>query len=527
MKTLGDIGAGNTLGRYDLLTPLAQGGMAIVWAARLRGSRGFQKIVAVKAMLPSLAEDSSFEEMFIAEAELSARIKHPNVCEIFDVGEEDGTPYIVMEWVNGEPLSALSKAARAKGLTIPVSVAARIVHEAALGLHAAHEVKGEDGALLGLVHRDVSPQNILIGYDGIVKVVDFGIAKATNASDEKKTQAGQVKGKVQYMAPEQAAGKADRRSDIFALGIVAYILVTGKHPFEADNDMAMLRKICSPGRVPAASTLAQNLPLALDQAISRALDKDPKKRFQTMAEFASALELAKQQIARRGEEKDVAAFVGEVLAERSEKRKRMIKEAIRLADSRATERHAEITGASKITSLDATSPSNPSMASPPMGTSTWTDSRPGVPAGAPPPPESDAGVSTPIAPEPLSSAAPPTRRRTWLVVGGVAAAVAVAVTLLVTLGGGKPAPATAASPPPSATPTPKVTVAEPTATPREPAAPRVESSASAAPIASASATPQPSARPVMNGAVAPQRPTPAPSYAGPAVNVPKIRDPGF
>ena len=193
-----------TLGRYELLVPIAQGGMAAVWAARLRGTRGFQKTVAVKCMLPALSEDPQFEEMFLAEAELASRIRHPNVCEILDLGEQEGTLYIVMEWVDGEPLSTIQKAARATG-GVPMAIATRIVLNAAAGLHAAHELKTDTGDLVGLVHRDVSPQNILVTYDGVVKIVDFGVAKATAEADGGFTKAGQIKGKVPFIALQRLA----------------------------------------------------------------------------------------------------------------------------------------------------------------------------------------------------------------------------------------------------------------------------------------------------------------------------------
>src|SRR5689334_13065299 len=162
MNESGGVRAGDTLGRYELLVPIAQGGMAVVWAARMKGTRGFQKIVAVKSMLPSLSSDPQFEQMFLAEAGVAARIKHPNVCEIFDLGEQDGNLYIVMEWVDGESLSSIHKTARAKGRPMPPSIVARVIKDAALGLHAAHEVKDDADKLVGLVHRDVSPQNILV-----------------------------------------------------------------------------------------------------------------------------------------------------------------------------------------------------------------------------------------------------------------------------------------------------------------------------------------------------------------------------
>ena len=205
MAGVGDIRAGHSVGRYEPLSPIAPRGMALDWGARIGGARGFQKIVAIKSMLPALSDDQQFEDMFLAEAGLASRIRHPNVCEILDLGEEAGTLYIVMEWVDGEPLSALNKAARKSG-GMPLSVATRVILQAATGLHAAHELKDEEGVLVGVVHRDVSPQNILVTYDGVDKIVDFGVAKAAAHAEESHTKAGQVKGKVPFMSPEQAMG---------------------------------------------------------------------------------------------------------------------------------------------------------------------------------------------------------------------------------------------------------------------------------------------------------------------------------
>src|SRR6185503_7485770 len=229
---------GMVLGRYELLLPIAQGGMATVWAARQRGTRGFNKTVAIKTMLPTLSEDPQFEQMFLDEAALAAKIHHPNVAEILDLGEEEDVLYIVMEWVDGEALSTITKQAKKNNVTIQNHIALKVISQACLGLHAAHELKDEDTAeSLQLVHRDVSPQNILVTYDGIVKLVDFGVAKAMGrASGE--TSAGQLKGKVPYMSPEQAkGGTIDRRTDIFAMGIVLYKMTTGLHPFLGDNDL--------------------------------------------------------------------------------------------------------------------------------------------------------------------------------------------------------------------------------------------------------------------------------------------------
>src|SRR5262249_52176616 len=183
MRTLQEIQPGQTLGRYEFLVPIAEGGMAAVWAARLKGSRGFSKTVAVKTMLPTVSDDPQFEQMFLDEAQICARIKHPNVVEILDLGEQDDVLYLVMEWVDGEPLSSVRRAAAKQG-NLPRSIAVKIIADAAAGLHAAHELKDELGNPVGLVHRDISPQNILLAYDGGVKIVDFGVAKAAGRTTE-------------------------------------------------------------------------------------------------------------------------------------------------------------------------------------------------------------------------------------------------------------------------------------------------------------------------------------------------------
>ncbi|HVY48568.1 MAG TPA: serine/threonine-protein kinase, partial [Minicystis sp.] len=317
MKAIGDVGAGHTLGRYELLLPIARGGMAVVWAARMKGSRGFQKLVAIKSMLPSLTDDDgTFEEMFLAEAQLAAQIRHPHVCEILDLGEQDGVLFIVMEWVDGEPLGTIHKIAResggavdaaakarsAGGPGVPIAITTKIGLQVAQGLHAAHELKNQlTGETYGLVHRDVSPQNILITYDGVVKVVDFGVAKATSAAGMGRTAVGQMKGKVTYMAPEQARGeKIDRRADVFSLGIVLYQLVTNRHPFKGETPLKTLDKICDAKPVVPPITYTPTCHPGLNAAIVKALEKDRKKRFETMAEFAAALEGVLAKMVTRG-----------------------------------------------------------------------------------------------------------------------------------------------------------------------------------------------------------------------------------
>jgi serine/threonine-protein kinase len=306
--------------------------MATVWAARQKGSRGFQKTVAVKTMLPALSDDPKFEQMFLDEAGLAAKIHHPNVAEILDLGEQDDILYIVMEWIDGEALSVIARAAKKNELFIPIRITLRIVAQACMGLHAAHELRDENDQLFGLVHRDVSPQNILVTYDGHVKLVDFGVAKATNRAGG-ETSAGQLKGKIPYMSPEQArGGQVDRRTDIFAMGIVLYKLTTGIHPFAGDTDLATMTKIISQ---PALPPRARNPRFSadLEHVLLRCLQKDPDKRFQTMLELERALQGV---LAREGSanDDDLAMFIRTLMGDRGQKRRSQLRDAVRQLDER-------------------------------------------------------------------------------------------------------------------------------------------------------------------------------------------------
>jgi serine/threonine-protein kinase len=318
--------------------------MAMVWAARLKGSRGFQKIVAIKTMLPKLSEDEQFEQMFLDEASLASQIRHPHVVEIFDLGEENGILYLVMELVDGVPLNQLMKAAKKKG-GIPLPIAVRLVMQACGGLHAAHELRDGDGQLVGLVHRDVSPQNILVTYEGVTKVVDFGIAKAT-AVGGGATVAGQIKGKVAYMAPEQVrGGHIDRRVDLFAVGIVLYALTTGKHPLRRESEAATMYNIASPDPVMQPSKVVTGYPIALERVVMQALAKDPNKRYQTANDLLRALDQALPASMRASTDDDVGAFVKGLFAERREDRQLALKRALELADRQAEGRVAHVPAA--------------------------------------------------------------------------------------------------------------------------------------------------------------------------------------
>ncbi len=321
---------GHVLGRYELLVPIAAGGMAQVWAARMRGARQFQKIVAVKTMLPKLSEDEQFEQMFLDEASLASQIRHPNVVEILDLGEQLGVLYLVMEWIEGIPLNQLMKVAKKEG-GVPTPVATRIALQASAGLHAAHELTDERGALVGLVHRDVSPQNLLVTYDGVTKVVDFGVAKAT-ALGGGATVAGQIKGKVGYMAPEQVKGEGlDRRVDVFAMGIVLYALTTGKHPFRRESEAATMYNICSPTPVMAPSKVVPDYPPELEPIVLKALAKDRNERFATCDELLRALDGLPAHL-RASSDADVAHFVRSLFGERREESRRQLESAIERAN---------------------------------------------------------------------------------------------------------------------------------------------------------------------------------------------------
>ena len=334
MKTLKDIRAGQTVGRYEFLVPIAQGGMAAVWAARQRGSRGFSKTVAVKTMLPTISDDPRFEQMFLDEARIASRIRHPNIVEILDLGEQDDVLYLVMEWVDGEPLSLVRYTAVEEG-PFPLPIAVKILTDACAGLHAAHELLDEDGKTVGLVHRDISPQNILVGYDGVVKLVDFGVAKTAGPSAE-TTNVGQVKGKPPYMSPEQALGKpVDRRTDLFALGIVLYQLVTGRHPMRGETDVATLHNIVSNQPILPPGVFNSQFPIQLERVIMKALARDPDQRFQTARDFELALDEVTHESLPRVRTEEVGRFVNGLLGTHGEERRAAVRESIRLADERA------------------------------------------------------------------------------------------------------------------------------------------------------------------------------------------------
>ncbi len=325
---MGALRPGVTLGRYELLVPVGVGGMACVWAARLSGYRGFSKLVAVKTVLPHLASHYDFENMLLDEARIAADAHHPNVCNLFDVGEERGVLYLVLEWVEGDSLLQILRGARTSlSPALDFRIAARIVADGCAGLHAAHELVGEHGVSRGVVHRDVSPHNLLVAVDGTTKIADFGVAKAQGQLHQ-TTRTGEIRGKLAYMAPEQMSGAGlDRRADIFAMGGVLYHATTGRPPFRGESDARLIHAVLEGSYDPPEQVVA-DYPPDLATIVTRALSRRADDRFETAEGMQRAIEAW---LARQGHvttASDVGAVVRERIGTRLEQRREEVRAAL-------------------------------------------------------------------------------------------------------------------------------------------------------------------------------------------------------
>ena len=278
------------VGKYEILRPLASGGMGEVLLARQSGPGGFARAVVVKRLLPHLAKDPAFVQMFLNEARVVSRLSHPNVAQIYELGEADDTLFIAMEFVHGRSLLQVMRALSERGRLVSSALVARIAIEALQGLHHAHSLRLE-GQSSPVVHRDMSPDNILIGFDGHVRVIDFGIARA--ADTVSTTRTGTVKGKFSYMAPERFDGERsnelDASIDVYAMGVVVYESLTGRRPFRGSSDAALIGAILNTEPPPAHEVNA-SVPQELSSLVARALAKDRTRRFASAAEFSGALE---------------------------------------------------------------------------------------------------------------------------------------------------------------------------------------------------------------------------------------------
>jgi serine/threonine-protein kinase len=494
--------------------------MASVWIGRQVGKHGFQKLVAIKTILPKYAAEERFQTMFVDEARIASRIEHLNVTQILDVGEQHDVTYLVMEYIDGDALSRLHRAAKKKGTMIPPGIVLRVMADVCGGLHAAHELHGSDGQLLGVVHRDVSPQNVLVSTKGVAKLIDFGIAKARDriAGD---TNTETLKGKVQYMAPEQALGRPiDRRADVWAVGAVIFHLLCGKPPFEAENEIQTLF-VLSSGRPPPPMRADVHPAVAL--VVRKALSHAPGARYATAFEMQQALEDA---IVRAGlvtTSASIAAYLADNTGDRSEKRKEAISLGLKAAEDR--EKYAEIMRSN--TERPQTGTSSSGAGTPSLAPSEATN-------------PSASGATSPSSTngKTLGSAAVTVVPREgargvrFAVVGGVVgAAVAVLAIVGLTAGRGAPSPVStkpvhpvAAAPPPALVTATVAPTAPFAASPSDSTPALASASASARPVVAVPAQP---ARAPAAPALPPGPITSRPTPAKPANPVPTRVNDGF
>jgi serine/threonine-protein kinase len=477
-----DLAAGSVLGPYELVLRVASGGMGEIWAARLHGSRGFHKLFAVKTLRAELSHDVSFEQMFLDEAQVAAKIKHPNVVEVIDLGEENQILYQVMEWVEGASLWAVMRAAaKRKERALPLPVAASILCQICSGLHAAHELTDPEGRLYGVVHRDVSPQNVLLTPHGIAKVVDFGVAKFAGRGVA-ATTAGDLRGKVPYMAPEHVLGEdLDRRADVFALGVLFYQLVSGVHPFLGDHDTITLARISS---ATPATPLVKRVPALsaeLSDVVDQALAKKPADRIATAAQLRKLIEQAVPGAGSDSNRQQVADYCRGLGSEHFPAHARELRAALRALDDPLAPPD-RVSGAFSTASI-------------PSGARQSLSSIPTTPPGVsgPSEPSSSPAPRSQPAPEPIAPAPP---RRRWgavagaaVVIGGLAAGAFVLRATPKSAAGSLPAPASSAASALTRAASSAEPAAAPSAVPPIPAesASALPSASASAPLASASA----------------------------------------
>ncbi len=392
------------LGRYTLHAELAAGGMAAVYLARQTGAVGFGKTVAIKRLHPHLARDQYFVTMFLDEARLAARITHPNVVPILDVVSTDDELFLVLEYVRGETLAGLLRALRKQKAKMPVAVAASIITGLLAGLHAAHEAHDELGKALNIVHRDVSPQNLIVGADGTSRVLDFGVAKA--ATRLQTTREGQLKGKIPYMAPEQLSGEVTARTDVYAAALVLWEALTCQRLFKGETEAQVLHLVMTMD-APKPSSLNPEVPAALDAVVLKGLARDPANRYTTAREMAQAIEAAVPIASPMKVAEWIEGLIGPTLAAR---------DAIR------AEIESGISSVAPAASFSTSTPALPAFPQVAGGTTSSSMSNPGVA-------ESTASL--------VIGGAPPPPRSRWPIVAaaiGVIGALASAVTIGVLFG---------------------------------------------------------------------------------------------
>lgn len=319
---------GRKLDRYELICPIGEGGMGQVWVARQTGKFGFERLVAVKTILPRFALEERCQAMFVDEVRVASRVEHANVAKILDVGEQENTTYLVMEYVDGEALSVVRDILRKKGVPIPTGILLHIMRGVCAGVQAAHELCDREGQPLGVVHRDISPQNILVSTSGEAKLIDFGLAKARDRISA-NTSEGTLKGKIRYMAPEQAFGRTvDCRTDIWSIGAVLHDALSGRPLYDGENETQILHRMMCSGPI---LSLPPSVHPAVAGVVRRALATAPEDRFSTSAEMQQAIEDAMIDAKVTATSQTVAAFFLEHAGPRLLARKDVIRRGLQLA----------------------------------------------------------------------------------------------------------------------------------------------------------------------------------------------------
>jgi serine/threonine protein kinase len=374
-------------GKYLLLDRINIGGMAEVWRGKQFGASGFERLVAIKRILPNIAEDEEFISMFIDEAKISVQLTHANIASIYELGHITSSYFISMEYIPGKDMRAIFDRCRKKGEPAPVPLVAFCVSKMCEGLDYAHRKKDGMGRDMNIVHRDISPQNILISYEGEVKVIDFGIAKA--AGKATKTQAGILKGKFGYMSPEQIRGlPLDRRSDVFAIGVCLYEMLTGERLFVGDSDFSVLEKVRK-AEVPPPSTYNRRIPEALEKIVLRALAKDVDERYQYASELGDDLQrflITSETIFSR---KDLMQYMKSTFAEEVEREKQRLME---YADIKPPD--------GMLAALEAASFNSTPGQSAATAAANSAAAAAAAAAAAPPPPQAAVPLVQPVAPQP-------------------------------------------------------------------------------------------------------------------------------
>jgi eukaryotic-like serine/threonine-protein kinase len=345
---------GQKLGRYELLAPVARGGLGQVWVARLRGARGFNKLVAIKTLLPAPGDPVLMEQKLLEEVRVAALIQHSNVAQTLELGEKRGTLYLVMEWVDGEPLSNVIESAE-QGGGVPLLVAVNLIAQTLRGLQAAHEHCDDAGVRRAVVHRDLSPDNILVSYSGIAKLVDFGIAR-NKSQDRTLGRDNRIERRFGYAAPELVkGGLVDERTDLFAVGVILYLLTTGRHPFQAPDSATTLRNIVSDEPAVRPSVLKPNYSRTLEAVVMKALEKDRDRRWPSAEEMRLALQRGVPQAFDLGSEAQLRTFMGDTVGERAARKRETIRRAEIVVDAGASEPSGgtSSSSSSSVTSLRA------------------------------------------------------------------------------------------------------------------------------------------------------------------------------